>query len=74
LFLPVPGAAYLIWAVGDGRCRICNQLLFVPRRVNKNSKAHHAPLLGYIVPTALHLLVFRWFRCTYCGTAVRVKE
>jgi hypothetical protein len=74
LALPVVGGAYLIWGVGSGQCRICNQQLFVPRRVNKNSKAHHVPGIGYIIPTALHLLVFRWFRCTYCGTAVRVKE
>lgn len=74
LALPVVGSAYLIWGVGSGRCRICNQQLFVPRRVNKNSKAHHVPGIGYIIPTALHLIVFRWFRCTYCGTAVRVKE
>lgn len=74
LALPVVGAAYLIWGVGSGRCRICNQQLFMPRRVNKNSKAHHVPVIGYIIPTAMHLLVFRWFRCTYCGTAVRVKE
>jgi len=74
LALPVVGGAYLIWGVGSGRCKICNQPLFVPRGVNKNSKAHHVPGIGYIIPTALHLLVFRWFRCTYCGTAVRVKE
>jgi len=74
LALPVVGAAYFIWGVGSGRCKICNQQLFVPRGVNKNSKAHHVPVVGYIIPTALHLLVFRWFRCTYCGTAVRVKE
>lgn len=74
LALPVVGAAYFIWGVGSGRCKICNQPLFVPRGVNKNAKAHHVPGIGYIIPTALHLLVFRWFRCTYCGTAVRVKE
>jgi len=74
LLLPLVGGAYLWLALSDGRCRICSQHLFLPRRVNKNTKAHHAPLLGYIVPTALHLMVFRWFRCSYCGTAVRVKE
>jgi hypothetical protein len=74
LALPVVGAAYFIWGVGSGQCRICNQPLFVPKGANKNSKAHHVPVIGYIIPTALHLLVFRWFRCTYCGTAVRVKE
>jgi hypothetical protein len=74
LALPVVGAAYFIWGVGSGRCKICSQPLFVPKGANKNSKAHHVPVIGYIIPTALHLLVFRWFRCTYCGTAVRVKE
>lgn len=71
--LPVVGVSYLIWGL-NGSCRICGQRQFVPRMCLKNSKAHHFPGLGYIVPVALHMLFFRWFRCTYCGTPVRLKK
>lgn len=74
LALPVCAVFYLIWGVGAGKCRICGQRLFFPKNCRKNSKAHHVKGLGYIVPTALHMLFFRWFRCTYCGTPVRLKE
>ncbi len=73
LALPLFGIAYAIWAL-PGSCRICGQKLFVPRMCLKNSKAHHIRGLGHIVPTCLHLLLFRWFRCTYCGTPVRLKK
>ncbi len=67
--------AILYFLVGlDGKCRICGQRLFWPRNCLKNSKAHHVPLIGYILPVSLHMLVFRWFRCTYCGTPVRLKK
>jgi hypothetical protein len=73
-FLMISGVIYLIWGLGSGKCRICGQRLFIPKNCLKNSKAHHIPVIGYILPTALHLLIFRWFRCTYCGTPVRIKE
>ncbi len=71
--LPVVGIAYLIFGL-NGSCRICGQRMFVPRMCLKNSKAHHVRGLGYIVPVAVHMLVFKWFRCTYCGTPVRLKK
>ncbi len=71
--LPILGIAYLIWGV-SGRCRICGQRLFVPRACRKNVKAHHVPGLGYILPVSVHMLLFRWFRCTFCGTPVRLKK
>ncbi|GAA5119711.1 DUF4332 domain-containing protein [Luteolibacter yonseiensis] len=73
LCLPVVGIAWMIWGM-NGSCRICGQRLFVPRMCLKNSKAHHVPGLGYILPVSFHMLVFRWFRCTYCGTPVRLKK
>ncbi len=73
LALPVLGLAYLIWGL-TGSCRICGQKLFVPRMCLKNTKAHHVPLLGHIVPLCAQILLFRWFRCTYCGTPVRLKK
>jgi hypothetical protein len=71
--LPVLGILYLVWGQ-QGSCRICGQKLFVPRMCLKNSKAHHFPGLGHIIPVCFHMLVFRWFRCTYCGTPVRLKK
>ncbi len=71
--LPVVGFLYLMFGVG-GKCRICGQRLFWPRNCRKNSKAHHVPGVGHIVPTALHMLTFKWFRCIYCGTPVRLKK
>lgn len=55
-------------------CRICGQKCFVPRNCLKNRKAHHIPVLGYIFAVALHMMLFRWFRCTYCGTPIRLKQ
>ncbi|MEO5913374.1 MAG: DUF4332 domain-containing protein [Luteolibacter sp.] len=71
--LPVVGFCYLIWAL-PGTCRICGQKQFVPRACLKNTKAHHIRGLGHIVPVSLHILLFKWFRCTYCGTPVRLKK
>jgi len=71
--LPVFGIAYLIWGVG-GSCRICGQKLFIARSHLKNSKAHHVRGLGYVLPLCFHILTFRWFRCTHCGTPVRLKK
>jgi hypothetical protein len=71
--LPVLGFAYLIFGL-KCHCRVCGQKLFVHHRHLKNSKAHRAPGLGYILPLCIHILLFRWFRCTHCGTAIRVKQ
>lgn len=71
--LPLLGGLYLIFGM-NGRCRICTQRVFLHRACLKNSKAHHIRGLGHVIPTALHILLFRWFRCTYCGTPVRLKK
>ncbi|MFT3992599.1 MAG: DUF4332 domain-containing protein [Luteolibacter sp.] len=71
--LPPLGILYLFFAPRCS-CQICRQKLFWPRHCIKNSKAHHVKGLGYIFPLCFHLLVFRWFRCTYCGTPLRLKE
>ncbi len=73
LALPVVGAAYLIFGLGSS-CRICGQKLFAHRSHLKNSRAHHLPGLGYIFPLCVQILLFRWFRCTHCGTPIRLKE
>lgn len=71
--LPVVGIVYLILGLG-GSCRICGQKLFAYRAHFKNSRAHSVPGLGHIFPLCIHILLFRWFRCTHCGTPVRLKE
>jgi hypothetical protein len=71
--LPVCGLLYLFYGLG-GKCRICGQRQFWPRHCRKNSKAHHVPGLGYIIPVSFQMLIFKWFRCTYCGTPVRLKK
>ena len=71
--LPLFGIAWMLWGL-NGACRICGQKLFVHRSHLKNSKAHHLRFLGYVLPLCCQILVFRWFRCTHCGTPVRLKE
>lgn len=73
LVLPVLGIAYLIWGA-HGNCRICTQRIFVPRMCLKNAKAHHIRGFGHIIPVCMHILLFKWFRCSYCGTPVRLKK
>lgn len=64
---------YLFWGM-SARCRVCGQRQFAPKKCLKNKKAHHIKFIGYIFPTALHALFYKWFYCTYCGTAVRLKK
>lgn len=73
ILLVLVAILYLVFGSG-GRCRICNQRLFVYHSHHKNARAHRLPGLGYVLPLCLHLLIFRWFRCTHCGTPIRVKE
>jgi len=71
--LPIVGLGYLIWGF-SGKCRICTQKLFVHKGALKHIKAHRIPGMGYVVPLCLHLLTFSWFRCSSCGTPVRLKK
>lgn len=73
LSLPFFAIAYLIWGMG-GSCRVCGQKLFLKRGHFKNAQAHYVKGLGYILPLCFQILLFRWFRCTHCGTPVRLKE
>ncbi|MGB0775310.1 MAG: DUF4332 domain-containing protein [Akkermansiaceae bacterium] len=71
--LVLSALCYLFWGL-SARCRVCGQRQFAPKKCLKNKKAHHLPLIGYIFPTALHAIFYKWFYCTYCGTAVRLKK
>lgn len=67
------GILYFIYARGL-RCRICGQPLFAAKRCHRHVKAHRIPVIGYILPTTVQILLFHWFRCMYCGTSIRLKE
>jgi len=71
--LLVFGVGYLIWGMSCG-CDVCGQKIFAPQIRAKNSKAHHIRGLGYTIPLCLHILLFKWFRCPYCNTEVRLKK
>ncbi|MDX1680433.1 MAG: hypothetical protein R3242_06870 [Akkermansiaceae bacterium] len=77
LWVPVAlllvGLLYLTYGL-SGRCRVCNHRLFVYQSRFKNEKSHHLPGLGHVLPLCLHLLLFRWFRCSHCGTSIRIKK
>lgn len=55
------------------RCRVCSCHLFFVKRCFKNRNAHKLRFFGYAGSAALHLLFFRWMRCMYCGTAIRLR-
>ncbi len=71
--LPVIGLGYLFWGF-PGKCRVCSQRLFVHKGALKHAKAHRLFYMGYVVPLSIHLLLFSWFRCSSCGTPVRLKK
>lgn len=69
--LTLLGIAQLI-VIAKARCRICSCHLFYSRNCVKNRKAHSLPLFGKTASLSLHLLLFQWFRCMYCGTAIKL--
>lgn len=71
--VPVLGLLYLMTGA-RAKCRVCAQRIYVPKQCLKNKKAHHLPLLGHIGAVALHVMVFKWFNCTFCGTSIRIKK
>lgn len=73
--IALPLLALLYGLVGArAKCRVCAQRMYVPKHCLKNRKAHHLPLLGHIGAVALHVMVFKWFNCTFCGTSIRIKK
>ena len=73
LLLIITAALYVHFAA-KARCVVCRQPPLMPKKCIKHKKAHHVKGIGYILPTALQLLVYKWFYCTYCGTALRLKK
>ena len=71
--VPLLGVLYALVST-RAKCRVCAQRIYVPKHCLKNKKAHHLPLLGYIGAVALHVMTFKWFNCTFCGTSIRIKK
>ncbi len=64
---------YFIFAFRS-KCCTCGLSIFSMRSYSRSKARHHFPLLGYQIPTALHILLFRKFRCPSCGTPQRLKR
>ena len=62
-----------VWLGGSARCRLCGQQLYMPRSCRRHERAHSS-ILGYSVSLAVHVVVCRWFRCSFCGTKQRLKQ
>lgn len=73
LILPV-AALFHVATMGQARCRVCGLKEFVPSRAHKHRQSHQLLFFGPIVSTALHLILFRWFRCMFCGTPIRIRK
>ena len=70
--LVVVGIIFVVSA-NRTRCRICSCHMFYNRRCFKHQKAHYIFALGHGGSAALHALLFKWLRCMYCGTAIRLR-
>ncbi|MDC0088351.1 DUF4332 domain-containing protein [Akkermansiaceae bacterium] len=68
--------SFTLWLLvaGMSACRVCGQKQFRLKQCIKHKDAHRFPLLGHMLPTALQALLFHWFYCIYCGTAIRLKK
>ncbi|MDB6076708.1 MAG: hypothetical protein JWO82_455 [Akkermansiaceae bacterium] len=71
--LPVLAVLYAMVSTG-AKCRVCGQRLYVPKNCLKNRKAHKAFYFGHIGALAMHVMIFKWFNCTFCGTPIRIKK
>lgn len=73
LAFPVFGLLHLM-TMTKGRCRVCGQREFMPSGAFKHKDRHRFLFFGPIISTALHLLLFKWIRCMFCGTPIRTKK
>ncbi len=63
-----------LFSAPKARCQVCRQRQYTPKKCFRHKKAHHVSGIGYMLPTALHALLFHWFRCIFCGTSLRLKK
>lgn len=74
LLLLAIAAGFYFYYASKAKCVVCRQPSLMVKKCMKHKKAHHVKGLGYILPTAIQLLTCKWFYCTYCGTAIRLKK
>lgn len=56
------------------QCGVCHIPLYRFGNYPHNRNAHHLPLLGYTLTTALHIIFLFWFRCPACGTMMKLSS
>ena len=56
------------------KCSVCRAHIFSFKKYTRNKAAHRIPLFGYVFATALHVFLFRWFRCPACGSSQQLEK
>lgn len=56
------------------KCSVCRAHIFSFKKYTRNKTAHYIPLFGYVFATALHIFLFRWFRCPACGSSQQLEK
>lgn len=56
------------------KCSVCRAHIFSFKKYTRNKAAHCLPLFGYVFATALHIFLFRWFRCPACGSSQQLEN
>lgn len=67
-YMALGGLLPYICLVSSARCSVCSVHIFSFRKYAHNRQAHWVPLLGHVLPTALHIAFLFWYRCPACGT------
>lgn len=72
--LVIPAGLIFLLVARGAACPVCRQKQYVPKACRKHVKSHHIPVVGKMASTAIHIILFKWFRCIFCGTSIRLKE
>lgn len=56
------------------KCSVCRAHIFSFKKYTRNKEAHHILLFGYVFATAMHVFLFRWFRCPACGSSQQLEK
>lgn len=65
------GILYFMW-IGQTRCCVCHQKQFVRGRNRKKDQAHYVKGIGYVIPTALHIIFRGFYKCMVCGSGISI--
>ena len=71
--LALPLVLFFIVCPGAG-CTICNVRIFTRKGFSTSKYAHKWLFLGTTLSTALHILLFLWYRCPACGTPQSLRR